>query len=123
MKKLVIKRSAWIHTVADLNQYSKLVREVDGKKCCLGFYGQACGIPLKAMENKAVFRPFGESVEHYVKQLPPQMQWLVEDSGKPSKDAYDLMRANDNKEYSPKEKEKLIANYFKKHDVLVTFVD
>lgn len=39
--KLVIDRSKWLRGEGSSN--SKLLRESDGKMCCLGFYAKQCG--------------------------------------------------------------------------------
>lgn len=126
--ELVIKRSEWIHTKKDLNSPSKLYRSRDGKKCCLGFYGSACGISSDAMRDLGAFWVRGvctimDERGVYTEGLPGEMQWLVQGNGEPSDDAAYAMRANDNPFLTADEKESKIASVFAAHNVNVTFVD
>lgn len=48
--KLVITRSKWFR--GEGGHRSKLIRGSDGKMCCLGFLGLACGVPKTYLLNK-----------------------------------------------------------------------
>lgn len=41
--KLIIDRKQWLHGEGCDDDTSKLLREEDGKKCCIGFYALASG--------------------------------------------------------------------------------
>lgn len=49
--KIVITRSKWLRGSGSYASF--LVRYSDGKMCCLGFLGVACGISAADMEGKA----------------------------------------------------------------------
>jgi hypothetical protein len=123
--KLVIKRSEWIR--GEGSEHSLLFRPADGKRCCLGFLGNACGVKdLDQVEPTPaeVGAPFPE--------------WLYE----PGKGTYNkagskggktpyrnttighrLMELNDNRVIDDYEREEKLIAEFAKVGVEVTFVD
>jgi hypothetical protein len=114
-----IKRSAWLRGDPE---NSRLLRASDGKKCCLGFYCLAVGVPKKAV--RATTSPARPNV-HPI--LPLDAKWLVNRHNRPlwpkaSPDCYDLMRVNDDPYINDAEREKEIRRLFAKHDVRVKFV-
>lgn len=119
--KLVIDRAKWLRGEKDAGL---LLRESDGKMCCLGFLALACGLE----EDQIV--EVGEPHETRSPLLP---KWLCsaydehEDDGElvtkyiDSSDAVELMKINDTVgDDAPRERE--IASVFAKHGVEVEFV-
>lgn len=47
VKSFTIDRKKWIRGQGPGNPNNVLLRKRDDKKCCLGFYAIACGIPTK----------------------------------------------------------------------------
>lgn len=125
MRELIIKRSEWLHTKEDLRKQSFLHRQTDGKKCCLGHYAVACGVPIQQIAEVPSFYPGPQDGHKAFKGiLPDEMQWLLEgERTDNSQDANTLMADNDSLFIIDKEKEVRIARTFAKHDVKVTFVD
>lgn len=110
MKKLIIDRKRWIRGESN----SCLLRESDSRMCCLGFYSRSCRIPASRILNK-------NSPADLCK-LPNQMKWLAED-GSNTMEAHQLIKFNDNRNYSLPEREAGIKAIFAKHDVEVTFIN
>lgn len=113
---LTIVRSKWLHGEGGLK--SELLRESDGKMCCLGFYGIACGIAPK--DILGVGEP--ESADEYndADYRHNWPHWLFEDSGCGA-----LIGRNDSSDpkYRDAQREADIARLFAKHGVTVVFVD
>jgi hypothetical protein len=107
--KLVIDRSKWLRGEGQDESY--LLRKKDGKMCCLGFYGLACGLT----EEDILMKGTPEEVEVF---WGPG-SWLV--SG--IMDANELMSINDGRHRSAKERELKIAALFSKHGVEVEFIN
>jgi hypothetical protein len=120
MRNLKIRRSEWLH--GEGSSRSKLYRTSDGKKCCLGIYLEACGLPLMDMANL--------SVPSQVAPLPVEAAWLLGDaiSQHPSATidsnvSLNLTYANDDQRLSEPSREQRITELFRNHDVEVTFID
>lgn len=128
MRELTIKRSEWLHTLEDLKAgESMLYRTEDGKKCCLGIYAEACGVPVSSFANFSQFNQTFRDADNCTVTLPAEMSWLLVNepgrTGEASEDAKKLMSNNDDTRMLESEKERIIARYFSYHDVHVTFVD
>lgn len=121
--KLVIDRSTWLRGEEDAGL---LLREADGRRCCLGFLGVSCGIDDDAMASIGCPREVAST------EWPA---WLV--TSEETEDEYGdaelrrhdsatadrLMAINDDGDLSEPEREKRLAAIFAKHDVEVEFVD
>lgn len=112
--KLTIDRNVWLR--GEGASASCLLREVDGKRCCLGIYLQACGV----RDEELGYSESPEKIQH----LPNQAQWLIEpttytDTG----DTCNLMERNDIREIGEDEREEKIASIFAKHNVEVEFIN
>jgi hypothetical protein len=110
--KLVIDRKRWLRGEGDRTSF--LLRPSDGKMCCLGFFGLACGIPASLLDGV----PAPQSVLR--SEWPA---WLVTRSdipgcANPSSTCVKLMTLNDD---DPDETH--IARIFREHGVEVIFVD
>jgi hypothetical protein len=107
VKSFTILRKKWIR--GEDPEETFLLRKDDGKMCCLGFYGQACGISDRDLLGVA--EPSGVNEYH------PKIIWdtklIEEKTGWGTKVCDALIRIND--ENSPdKVKEKKITEKFKK---------
>lgn len=100
--KLVIDRSKWLR--GEGSSKSSLLRTSDGKMCCLGFLGLACGIAPDRLK--------GNSNPHDVTGRWPS--WLLHHEV-----CYSLMNAND----VARVDEGRIAALFAANGVEVEFVD
>lgn len=115
--KLVIDRPSWLRGESDFR--SKLLRSEDNKKCCLGFYSLACGLPEEAIRDRGTVTNacFGGSYP-----VPEEMQFLVH--GRISSEVGgQLMRINDNSNISDDEREKQLTSIFASHGVEVEFIN
>ena len=109
--KFTIPRSKWIRGMPGFS--SLLVP--DGKMCCLGHYGKACGVPDESMLN----RPLLSRVS-----MDSQLYWLDPlDLPRPE---FKLLVANDEprgRRYSDADREADITRIFADHGITVTFTD
>lgn len=120
--KLRINRAKWLHGEGDYVSY--LLRPADGKMCCLGFYGQALGVPTETLAYKK--SPVGSEI--FCKKAP----WLG-DTENFSEVCGDLMEVNDscpdnqdktrpvNIVLSEPEREARLTKLFAEHGVEVEF--
>lgn len=130
--KLTIDRSRWCR--GDENPY--LLRESDGRMCCLGFFLRACGLPEDRIKGLAEPQhPFEGGAPS---AIPGPATFLVvheeieADEGEedesyfdygPSDVASDLMTLNDDPQVTEDYRERRIAEVFAKHGHDVVFVD
>lgn len=120
--KFTIVRKDWIRGGKD-DKGSYLLREIDRKRCCLGFYLQACGALDTEMENEAspihVYRIRRDDV------VP---DWLLgesqieQDVKTNSVDCLYLMEINDAPDIDEPDREARVTKIFKDQGVEVTFV-
>jgi hypothetical protein len=113
--KLTIDRNTWLRGEGSVA--SRLLRKDDGKKCCLGFYMNACGVSDSKIEDVRLPSDLDD--------IPNEAAWLVEKEIKnlniPSLMAYDLMQCNDESLQGDREEE--ITKIFKEAGVEVEFVN
>jgi hypothetical protein len=118
--EFVVDRIKWLRGEGSLE--SSLFRPTDGKMCCLGFYGKACGLTEEDMKHLGA--PF--QVRNIVNNFPEEMMWLVEkleqryDS---SPDCYCAMSTNDAGILTDDEREEKIKTIFAKHGITVAFIN
>ncbi len=116
--KLQIKVSEWFHrpNFQTEKPESCLYDPSNGKKCCLGFYLNACGVPLEVM--KFISTPIlARDI------IPEQAKWLITDiSSNNSEEANRLMVANDGGIRRITNRE-VIRTIFADHGVEVEFDD
>lgn len=132
--KLTIKRKEWLR--GEGTERSYLVRKSDNRKCCLGILGIACGLSPDML--RGLVTPSDFAAAHRDIALPPHYQWTVARGVFMSSDAaQEAMRINDAKIgdttfshglvsqviASEEEREQLIAEIFKVHDIDVQFED
>jgi hypothetical protein len=113
VKSFTIDRKIWLRGIGP--EQSLLLRESDCKKCCLGIYGTACGIPDKAMLNV-------ESPDQVKNSFAKRFgQWMFDGYDDVSDVCSQLMTHNDNESLKPKEREKRITAGFAKAGIKVRF--
>lgn len=114
--KLIIDRKIWLRGEPE---DSKLLRSSDSKRCCLGIYGQACGVP----DNKLIdqITPYFVGKNVWTKKRRGGA-WLFEEPTKFS-DRLVLFRINDTVTITEKKRESLIKKTFAKHGVHVEFIN
>lgn len=106
-QKLVIDRSKWLR--GEGYSVSQLHRERDGKMCCLGFFGLACGIALERLTG------CGDPQDTNARGQWPE--WLFDSNA-----VGNLITANDEQRFTQSEREARISAIFAKHGVAVEFV-
>lgn len=122
--KFVIDRNQWLR---GNGVESSLRRIDDGKMCCLGFYGLACGIPVdEIVDHGDPSDTEGDTLtkwpEWLLQELPPdEGQWYS--TWENTTACGDLIEANDSKEIEDPERERKIAAIFAEHGIAVEFVD
>ena len=125
--KLTIDRATWLRGEGDSE--SKLLRERDGKMCCLGFYAVACNIPRDRIldtETPALIDEEGDSRAAW-NRADKSGDWLFDSENEPSADCEELMVINDthfnqDNAIRDQEREKAITEIFAKHGVEVSFI-
>ncbi len=86
---------------------SKLLRESDGKMCCLGSVALQCGVKKEAIKNIAI----PANIPKGKKLLP---EWVV-------KNCSDAMICNDKPSISDDKREARLKKIFKEHGDIITF--
>ena len=116
--KLIIDRQMWLR--GEGATVSRLLRSSDGKMCCLGQLGIACGIPSEMIKNRAV----PSDVPLHVNAFP---RFLISDpeyQPDASNECLALMKINDGVYYySEAEREHALTMEFAKHDIQVEFIN
>ena len=113
--KLTIKRSEWLR--GEGPDDSLLLRQSDGKKCCLGFLALALDATEKYISGRAspANAPALSWPEGFVLK---DLDSRYENSG-----CIDLIETNDTTFLSETEREDALTKHFKKFDIDVEFVD
>ena len=119
VKEFTIDRLKWGRGGDD----SRLVNSRTGRRCCLGFYGEACGVdPAKLLD---VMYPL-PACPGFAKGDPAWPAWLFEQHGPElsrGEHRHALAMVNDSNVLDETERENRIAEEFAKHGVTVRFVD
>jgi hypothetical protein len=122
--KLVIDRNKWLRGEGTEN--SCLLRPTDGKMCCLGFFGLACGLTAKRITD--VVAPvkipveIGVSARREWMRNVPEAEALFDDEMGTSEICGELMSTNDRVSLSEAEREQKIRALFAEMSVEVVFV-
>jgi len=111
VKEFTVDRATWLR--GEGSAQSSLLREQDGKMCCLGFLCLAQGVQRRCLLNLPVPDMLSAASQ---KHLPA---FLV----KP-KDATmgDIMPTNDNRSQTDKKRERHLKRLFKRQGVAIKFV-
>lgn len=107
---LVIDRQIWLRGTG--NSHSRLLR--DGKRCCLGVYLGAMGLP--DLELNGIPSPAATRSAMYI----PTFAWLVDQRGN-SKLANRLMAVNDAQGIDEETRELWITEGFRQAGITVAF--
>lgn len=147
--EFTIDRRAWARGGVNYNTVlgNRLLNRDLGTRCCMGFYGLACGMSNRSLENQATF---GSVVEVYgyqteVNAFPEQLKWLVEIDALPvsededdlrvdvdgmdTSESVDLAFTNDRAKMSDgtpmneSERERIIAENFAQQGITVHFIN
>jgi hypothetical protein len=117
--KLVIDRSKWLR--GEGANPSALLRSEDGKMCCLGFYGLACGAKPRDIRDVSAPADLAGRV------FPGWLTRVDSDDGcdsiANSPDAAMLMNINDEIHMSDNQRERELSEIFARHGIDVEFVD
>ena len=111
MATFTVKRSKWYRGQG--GDFSALLLRNDGKRCCIGFVGQQCGIPDKALLNRAV--AFDVRDDRWPK-------WILEVNKSASTDIYEAYGVNDSATISDAERERRLKAIFKRNGDRIRFV-
>ncbi len=121
-----VDRATWLHGEGGKQSY--LLRANDGKMCCLGFLGAACGIPSKGLLARR--SPSGCTKE-YTSLWPEAIRnefplgaeaGLDFDSSKVTKFGSDILMANDSQDImTTVNREAQLTEYFAKLGIDVKF--
>ena len=116
MKKFTITRSNWL--CGEGGRVSFLLRSSDGKKCCLGQYATACGIPDKNIINIQTplayddFAPVVDGDAPLRELASEENEYIISQ----------IMAINDGLHFGPVREDRLIEE-FKRLGIEVDFVD
>lgn len=124
MRHFTIKRSEWFRGQGSLSSRLVLPPEGTGSecRCCLGFYGLACGLTDDQMRGKET------PARLYSKDNPQYDNWfalLMDEIGSITPNCLSMMHANDiqDLEYTDTAREADLTDLFEQIDVKVTFED
>ena len=118
MKKLIIDRKTWFRGKGATDSY---LLNMDGMKCCLGFYSLSCGHTKKSIELKAAPSDIyddGRVIKKGMRELLTHDCTYHYDNPL----CYQLMETND-KKMSEKTRETKISKLFKEINVNVKFIN
>jgi hypothetical protein len=127
-KSFVIDRATWLNGRTMGKEASRLFRTFDSRKCCLGFYLEACGYTERQLNNRpSPLTVDTEEKGQKRKRLVPD--WLIgmdvfDERPDDSPAAKVLMTINDrlpSSGISDEDREKRVAALFKENGVKVTF--
>lgn len=105
---------------APFDQYaSLLLNPVSKKKCCMGIYCCACGVP----ENVLADAMYPANLDEPYRSALPDWLFADKEHRTPSEAAMCLARINDTVLVTPETREKEIVRIFSEHGVKVYFSD
>jgi len=124
--KFTIPRDKWLRGEGGL--VSRLLRPRDGKMCCLGHFGLACGLSSEMIEDRS------NPIE-IITDINPPDAWTQKNNNSAflfasfrdslnfplSTDCSTLMEVNDDKSISDEDRERAIVNIFSAHEIEVEF--
>lgn len=119
--EFTINRRWWMHKSVEEGG-SLLLDSESNRKCCLGFYGLACGVDREQIKDIGDYCGTDDP-----NSLPEQLNWLWKKLDHPwvkygeTKLAEKLVKANDAKNLKLAEKESKIKKLFAKKGIKVNF--
>lgn len=115
--KFTVEKKTWLRGEGCSESY--LLREDDGKRCCLGFYGQALGIDDADLISAPAPSDMADQYKTWGELLRPAPYKSC--GYEPSIVCTELMIANDDEDMSDNEREKHIEELFGRIGVEVEF--
>jgi len=116
----VIDRETWDR--GGLRQTALLTD--DNKRCCLGFYGEACGLSDSMQLNTADPGELDEASKKTLKDAGGEWLFMQDEyCHRQSKATNDLIFENDNSVAKEEAREQNIARIFADNGVTVTFIN
>jgi hypothetical protein len=115
--KLVIDRNTWLRGEGCDDSF--LLRPSDNKMCCLGFLSETCQVPLEAIESQQA----PSDVPKIYRSFLPKFLFREDDENDLSGICLELMEANDDEYFGPKEREAQITQLFAENGIEVEFVN
>lgn len=112
ISKLVIKRSMWGYVDGPDSLSSALIRGEDGKMCCLGFLGVACGVDMYVGQRMPRYQQAGwpeRFAATVVGHAQPATRWAV--------------GINDDEDIPREAKEEKLISLFAENGIELTFED
>lgn len=115
-KTFVIDRRKWLRGESDESFDSFLLREDDGKMCCLGFFAKSCGLKNDDIGNT---QAPDNRIKKHKEKFP---KWFFEKNHQKSKDLQSLIDINDDESIEDEIRENIIKHIFKSHNINVKFI-
>jgi len=112
--KLIIDRNEWLR--GEGPDESRLIRSLDGKKCCIGILGCALGLDKHCLTDETV-------ADRTVNlRWPP---WCLDNIifGSLKPDIWEAYEINDNTEIPDGDREAKLTEIFSRHDIQVEFIN
>lgn len=125
LKELVISRAGWLRGgTLKPGQTSELLSRVDGRMCCLGFLGRACGLRKSEIEDLGLPSAVAHSV---ITKWPSEFVEVIEEEGVGvgavnTSLCVGLSNINDSSLTNDRQKEKKIKDLFSMAGWKVKFV-
>lgn len=116
VRQFTIKKAGWVRgkNLGDEENFSSLENK-RGNKCCLGFYAEALGNPVRSSSGNFAALPSCISDSDWPK-------WLVS-KGDDTKHCYQLSLANDKEFSRERDRERRIKQLFARQGIKVNFID
>jgi len=117
--KLTIDRKRWLRGEGADNSFLRRIE--DGKMCCIGFLGKACGIPDAHLEGRGQLDQLLRDWPRHKKRLSHYVQDIGDGVFRDSSllvDAYDI---NDDPDLTERTRESKVVEILKRVDVEVVF--
>lgn len=114
MKKLVVSRKRWLHDSSDGRPRATQMRNAHGSMCITGWYMRSKGV--RAVDLKDALAP------SEVDKAPALVPELVDFDGEDTGWCTNLVRTNDSRQFTRKQKEQLLKELFLQENVKLRFV-
>lgn len=118
IKKFTVDRRTWLRGEGGVS--SKLMRSSDGKMCCLGFLGEACGLTKTALRDNGDFTDLSRPL---IAEIPQELVKRGDHVGLYSNTeiATQLMNLNDETGIDDIERERSLTCIFAQIGLTVEF--
>ena len=120
----VIDERRWLHGEKDTPSYEGVLRNKEGKMCCLGFFAQSCGVKPKDMVEIGMPDALESKLPRKLLQFAFEIDKCSDEVELYLKNPVEyLSDANDDEGYTLVQRKRKITSLFKKLGVEVTFVN